>query len=150
MKINGYKIQALFMKDVKNFFKNINVSFMLLMPIGFAFLYTKVIPMGELDGQSGMYVYNLCSLLTLGVVPISIVAMSIAEEKEKNTLRTLMLSNVTAVEFLVSKILVGLILAMIVNALVFFIAGAPTVDFLKYMLSFFVTMFSAVLFGAAI
>ncbi|MFQ9923847.1 MAG: ABC transporter permease [Beduini sp.] len=147
MKIAGYKIKALFIKDIKNLFRNPNVAFMLLLPIAFAFLYTHIM---EMPDEAGMYVFNLCTILNMGVVPISIVAMSIAEEKEKNTLRTLMLSNVSAVEFMTAKLVLGIVMFLGVNVLVYFICGVDIALFPWTMFVIFVTSLSALMFGAVI
>lgn len=147
MKIAGYKIKALFIKDIKNLFRNPNVAFMLILPIGFAFFYSYVI---KIPNEAGLYVFDLCTVLNMGVVPISIVAMSIAEEKEKNTLRTLMLSNVSAVEFMIAKLVLGIVMFLGVNILVYFICGVDIVLFPWIMFVVFVTSLSALMFGAVI
>lgn len=151
MKIAWYKVKTLFIKDIKNLLRNPNVAFMLILPIGFALLYGKIMtaPQGYEDELKN-YIFNLCTLLNVGVVPISIVAMCIAEEKEKFTLRTLILSNVSAVEFLIDKVLVGLVLFLIENILIFFVCKLDFILFPKYMLILIITAISALLFGAAV
>ena len=51
------------------------------------------------------------------------VAASLAEEKEKHTLRTLMTSSVNGLEFFIGSLLPALLLLMIVNVLCVFLAG---------------------------
>lgn len=151
MKIAGYKIKALFVKDMKNLMRNPNIAIMLLLPILFALLYTRIMTVPvEAEMFLGQYIFHLCTIMNIGVVPISVVAMSIAEEKEKNTLRTLMLSNVSAIEFMIAKLLLGLVLFLVVNVLVFFICEVEISSFVWTMSVITITSISALMFGAVI
>ena len=104
MKIQLRKVIALFKKDMKDTSKNVNVMILLVLPLLFTFLYQFIDLGGE--GMPKEFILFISVLMNLCLVPVSFLSMIIAEEKEKNTLRTLMLSNVSAGDFLLSKSLV--------------------------------------------
>ena len=67
---------------------------------------------------------SLC--MTVGMVCTMTALYGIAEEKEKRTLRTLMLANVGASQVVASKAIVALVASTVVNAACFFVAdGEP-------------------------
>lgn len=128
------KVRALAGKDFSDLIKNPTMFVVCLMPIGFMVLYRFVIgdaatsagvTMGELAAASEeiatfMLGSSLC--MTIGMVATMIVLYGIAEEKEKHTLRTLMLANVRASEVVISKSSVALLAVTVVNAVCFFVA----------------------------
>ena len=103
-----------------------------------------------MDMLSKGYVFTLCVLLTLAMVPVALMGTIIAEEKEKNTLRTLMLNDVKPTEFLVSKVLLCMLFVMVDNVLIYFIIGLPIKTFIIYQLITLFTSVSLIFFGALI
>ena len=125
MKLRSHVMAALLQKDLKMTLINKNTLVMLILPVVFAVLYGYVIPMTQ-TRESTNYIIALCQIMNLAMTPISLLSMMVAEEKEKNTLRTLMLSDVSAEEFLLSKSLVALFLMTIIAIADFLILkGAP-------------------------
>jgi len=118
------KVKALTKKEMKSFLKNSNVLVMCLLPILFSVIYNNIFSglYGD-DSTSRMMIFNMCFNMNLIMVCSFVIAMLIAEEKEKNTLRTILLSGVSAPEFLAGKVLVTFILSQITNVLIFFIMG---------------------------
>lgn len=108
-------LRTLFVKDIVDMFKNPNVLLMLALPLIFIVIYQFV----DL-GMSPAY------LLMLG--------MMIAEEKEKNTMRTLMLCNVTGGEFLAAKTLAVLAGTLLVDTVLFFLTGFGPVQLPVFLL----------------
>src|SRR5699024_10987213 len=98
-----FRIQAIFMKDYREFSRNYAVSIMIFMPIVIGFLYNKI---GfDLDILSLLII-----AFTLGIVTTFIQASFIAEEKERNTLRSLLLSPASLLDILIGiSLLVALI-----------------------------------------
>ena len=82
------KIGILFKLGLEDLTKNLNVFIYVLFPVLFALLYSN------LDTLTNNFTFSLCVLLNIAMVPIALMGTIIAEEKEKNTLRTLMLNNV--------------------------------------------------------
>lgn len=128
------KIRALTAKDFADLFKNPTMFVVCLMPIGFMLLYRIVI--GDTAAQAGLaegqlaaagteittFLLGSALCMTVGMVASMIVLYGIAEEKEKHTLRTLMLANVSAREVVASKSIVALCAVTVVNAACFFVA----------------------------
>ena len=121
MNIQAYKVAALFRKDWKDTLKNGNCLLLCILPLGMSALYTFL----DFDGfqLDRLFVLSIGLLMNLSLLPLSATSMMIAEEKEKHTLRTLMLSNVSAVEFLLSKALVIFLLMQAVNLGVYAMVG---------------------------
>jgi ABC-2 type transport system permease protein len=88
--------------------------------------------------------------MNLTLVSSFVIAMLIAEEKEKNTLRTLMLSAVSPLEFLTGKALIATLMSVIINIAMFFIIGVDAQYLGKYILLTTLVVFSMVEIGAVI
>ena len=111
---------VLFVKEAKDILVNKNVSYMLLLPLLFAALYRFV-----LRDMAPATILLVGTITNFSMVPVCVLSMTIAEEKEKNTLRTLMLANVTGGEFFLGKCLAVGLYTLLVNALAFLMAGLP-------------------------
>ena len=107
MNFSMRRVNAIFQKDFKDISRNSAVSITALMPLIFAFIFGKT---GEVSIETHYMVINL----TLVVVGTFVQCSLIAEEKEKNTLRGLMLSPASTLEILGGKSLLSLIVTMIV------------------------------------
>jgi ABC-2 type transport system permease protein len=123
MKASIRKIGALLSKELKNVAKNANILFMCLLPLLFAVIFINVFKPGDSEGMSKGMVLNLCLGMNLVMSSSFTVAMLIAEEKEKNTLRTLLLSGVTPMEFLTGKVLAALLISIVTNIALYFVIG---------------------------
>lgn len=121
MKIHARKLAAIMeVKGRALFSKNF-----IIMPI-FALGLTYIMKMvygsiGELDMSS--YVLSLGVLMNVCMTGIYLVAATLAEEKEKHTLRTLMTSSVNGMEFFLGSLLPVLFMTIVVNILCVFIAS---------------------------
>ncbi|MGY4793714.1 ABC transporter permease [Lysinibacillus fusiformis] len=116
MNISMTRIQAILVKDYKEFSRNYAVSTMILLPLILAFLYNKT-------GASTINAYFLPINITFSMVTTYIQCCLIAEEKEKNTLRSLMLSPASLGDILIGKSLFVLIVTVVVLALSIFLVG---------------------------
>ncbi len=130
------KIGALCQKDFIDMFKNPSMLVCLLMPIGFAVLFRYMLSdvgmatVGEDPNAAGAAVSEILATfelsaslcMAIGMVVSMAVVYGIAEEKEKHTLRTLMLANVSAGQIIVSRAFVSLAMMLVVAAACFFIA----------------------------
>ncbi len=148
MKVHMRKFKTLLKKDIKDTGKNKNVMIMLVLPLFFALIYSVM----DFGGQylDSTFVLTLTVLMTVALIPISLLSTVIAEEKEKNTLRTLMLSNVTAGEFLASKAVMTYFYMEIVNILLFFITGQGIADLFRFFLVTTLSSVCTILIGACI
>ena len=122
------KIQALAAKDFVDLFKNPGVAASLIIPIGLVFMQSLLVGDATADVRAGsdeaasfvistLLQAGLC--MTISMLGSMAVLYSLAEEKEKHTLRTLILSNVSAGQILVSKAAVGLVAIVAVAAACF-------------------------------
>lgn len=92
------KIVAIFKKQVKDTFKNKSVLIQFVMfPIMAIIMQNAV----KIDGMQGNYFVTLFASMYIAMAPITSMAAIISEEKEKNTLRVLLMSNVKPMEYLV-------------------------------------------------
>jgi ABC-2 type transport system permease protein len=146
--IHGYKLRALFTKDLKDTLKNPQCLIMAALPLVMVLLYSNLDFGGE--GMDRIFVLIMGALMALCILPVSLPAQMISEEKEKFTLRTLMLSNVTAWEFLLSKVLVTLLLMLVTALLILGIVGLDVVSAGLYLLSMGAGSLCMVLLGALV
>ena len=105
--ISAQRIKAILIKDYKDFSRNMAVSVTLFLPIVMAAFY------GRLETDS-IDTHFMTINLTFVLVATYVQCCLIAEEKEKNTLRTLMLSPAKTIEILMGKGLLSFILTIIV------------------------------------
>ncbi|WP_406541368.1 hypothetical protein [Clostridium ljungdahlii] len=99
MEFSMRRVNALFSKELKELPKNINVLFMAALPVIFCAIYLKIFR-NVMNSQEGkIYILNTILNMNLVMVATLIMAMLIAEEKEKNTLKTLMLTSLSPQNF---------------------------------------------------
>ncbi|MFD1065110.1 ABC transporter permease [Oceanobacillus locisalsi] len=102
------RFMAIFQKDLKDLYRNMYVSSTALMPLVFAVIY------GRMDNITiEMYVFVIS--ISLALVGTFLQCAMIAEEKEKNTLRGLMLSPATLTEILSGKSAVTIVITVVVT-----------------------------------
>lgn len=135
MNISMTRIQAILVKDYKEFSRNYAVSIMALVPLILAFVYNKT-------GTSGMQIFLLLINITFSLVTAYVQCCLIAEEKEKNTLRSLMLSPATLGDILIGKSSFVFILSSALIALTIYLYGfEPANLFLLSIALFLSTIF---------
>lgn len=151
MEFSIRRVNALFKKEIKDFGKNMNVFVMCFFPIMICALYSKILG-GNLDHNLMVNINILTLSLGTNLVMVGsyLIAMLIAEEKEKNTLRTLMLSAVSPWEFLAGKALITLLVTEIINVILFFMIGMNIQYLGKYMLLSTLVVLSMIEIGAII
>ncbi|MFC7685995.1 ABC transporter permease [Ureibacillus sp. GCM10028918] len=114
--MNLTRIQAIFMKDYKEFSRNYAVSTMVLLPLIMAFFYNQT-------GVDSMQGYFLPINLAFVAVTSFVQCCLIAEEKERNTLRSLMLSPATLFDILLGKSLLVFSISAITVLLSIYLVG---------------------------
>lgn len=96
--MNMRNIFAIFRKQLKDTLKNKTVFIQFVLFPVLTFIMQNVVKM---DGMPENFFVNLFATMYIGMAPLTSMAAIIAEEKEKNTLRVLMMSNVKAHEYLI-------------------------------------------------
>lgn len=145
-----HTLAVLIKKDFRLMFTNKNMLIMILLPIGFAVLYQTIFGDVKEAGMPRNFVLTLCELLNLSAIPLTGLAMMVAEEKEKNTLRVLMLSDVSALEYIFSKIISVLVLMELITIVIFFITATQLSYLPMFLLVTTMTSISMLLFGSVV
>lgn len=107
MNISIKRMNAIFQKDLKDFSRNWAVSSVILMPIILGFMFGR-------SGVDDLTSHYLLINLAMAMVATFVQCCLIAEEKEKNTLRGLMLSPASSTEIIGGKSLLSLIFTLVV------------------------------------
>lgn len=112
MTLSWKRLSAIMQKEWKDFLRNAQVLVMVLMPVIFAFVFSKIpVDAGE---EAEAYIFLVMPvLMALTMTGAFVQAMMIAEEKEKNTLRVLVLSPATSVEVLLGKSVLSFALTLL-------------------------------------
>jgi ABC-2 type transport system permease protein len=116
MSISLKRAGAIFIKDYKEFSRNYALSIMLIFPITFAVLLRHA--GSALPGAVGFLLNTSFVLLTCFAQ-----ACLIAEEKERNTLRSLMMTPATTMDVLIGKSALVFVMSAVVLAISVFIYG---------------------------
>ncbi|RWR07307.1 ABC transporter permease [Siminovitchia fortis] len=110
MTFSWKRVNAILIKDYKDFSRNLAVSCVIFLPPILAAFYGR---MGVDSIETHYMVFNLVFVMVAAFVQCCL----IAEEKEKNTLRGLMLSPATTAEILCGKSLLSFLFTIFVIAL---------------------------------
>lgn len=145
--MNWYKVKAIFKLGIKDILKNSQTIVLIILPLFFAILYSNMDFGGAMSKE---YLLVLCTILNIAMIPVSLMGMIIAEEKEKNTLRTLMLSNVSSTEFLLSKALICFAFMLVTNSIIYFVVGLSVDYYLPYLIISMGVTLAVIFFGAIV
>ena len=140
-------ISAIFLKQIKETFKNKTVLIQFIMFPAFAFIMENAI---KIDNMPDHFFVKLFAVMFVGMAPLTCVSSIISEEKEKNTLRALIMSNVKPSQYLFG---VGsyIWLMCMVGVFVFAICGNyGGKDFIMFILIMAVGVLLSILIGAII
>ena len=122
------KTGALLGKDLKDVARNPTMLVCCLLPVGFMLFYKNAIG-GGMEGEAAeafsLLLVSFSLLFTSTMVASMATLTTIAEEKEKHTLRTLMLANVSAEQMLASRGLVALAAIAVVDAACYLVIDQP-------------------------
>ncbi|AGX42022.1 ABC transporter permease [Clostridium saccharobutylicum] len=149
MEFSMTRVNALIKKEIKDLSKNMNIVMMCAFPIIFCIIYLKLFEGNTSNVEiDKVQILLLCININFLLVScFSIVAM-IAEEKEKNTLRNLILSGVTPLEFLIGKMITILLVSVIIDIIMFFIVGIDIQYLWKYVILTTLVVVSMIEIGA--
>lgn len=112
MTLSWKRLGAIIQKEGKDFIRNAQVLIMVLMPVIFAFVFSKV-PVDPTEETEAPSLFIMPILMALTMTGAFVQAMIIAEEKEKNTLRVLMLSPAASAEVLLGKSFLSFVLTLL-------------------------------------
>ena len=94
---------------------NKTIILQILLPLGFAFLYKHIYEIqGSLNNSMKVNLLGICLALSLSFSVGNPISTIVSEEKEKNILRTLLLSGVNSTNYILSvlfyPVLIGLVM----------------------------------------
>lgn len=107
MNLSIKRMQAILVKDYKEFSRNLAVSSTILVPLIIAAFYSRM-------GMDTIQMHFMAINMTFSLVATYIQCCLIAEEKEKNTLRNLMLSPASIPEILIGKSMLTFIITILI------------------------------------
>lgn len=137
------RMYAIFQKDLKDLSKNMFVGSSIIMPIILAAIYGRT---GEVPIEAHYLIINLAFIAVTFFMQCAL----IAEEKEKNTLRGLMLSPATLPEILGGKSLVSFILTIITVILCAKLTGYEPANLILISIAIIVSSFFFLALGTLI
>lgn len=140
-------ISAVLLKQMKETLKNKTILIQFLMfPVMTIIMETAI----QMEDMPEHYFVKIFSVMFVGMAPLSCLSAIISEEKEKDTLRALMMSNVKAYEYLLGVGIYVWIMCMI-GALIFAICGEYSgMDMLVFLLIMAIGILVSGLVGAVI
>ena len=140
-------INAVFCKQLKETLKNKSILIQFLMfPVLVIIMENAIV----LEGMPEHFFVKLHAVMFVGMAPITCMSSIISEEKEKNTLRALRMSNVKPFEYLIGVGFYVWLMCM-VGAVVFAVTGGyEGKDFLMFMLIMAAGILLSELTGAVI
>lgn len=140
-------ILAILWKQLKDTIKNKTVLIQFLMFPLITLIMENTINIQDMPEH---FFANLFAIMYVGMAPLTSISSIIAEEKEKNTLRVLQMSNVKSVEYLIGNA-IYILLACMIGSLVIGLAGGYTgYNLLIFMLIMLVGHIISILVGATI
>lgn len=138
LKLSFRYLKAITKKEFINSFRNPNILTLSIFPVFIALLYSKVF--GQYPNVLNLSL-SMAANINLSIVPLFVISLLITIEKEENTLRILLLSNIKPLELLIGKNLLVLVLTLFLNTIIFFIFTANLSHLVIYLLlSTFITL----------
>lgn len=112
------RARAIFVKDYKEFSRNYGISISLIVPIILALLLRGVV-----HTVGGAFAFGLILNISFVLLTCLVQACLIAEEKERNTLRSLMLTPATTMDVLIGKSCLVFVISAVTLAIATLIFG---------------------------
>ncbi len=140
-------IMAILWKQVKDTFKNKEILIQFIM---FPMMTIVMEHFVKVDGMPAQYFTNLFGVMFVGMAPLTSTAAIISEEKEKNTLRALLMSNVKPWEYMIGVGLYIWCICMVGAGVIGYAGGHTGEIFMKFMVIMGIGILVSMLMGAAI
>ena len=140
-------MKAILWKQIKDTFKNKEILIQFLMFPALTLIMENIV---EVEGMPEQFFTNLFGVMFIGMAPLTSMAAIIAEEKEKTTLRALMMSNVKPIEYLIGVGFYNWCICMLGACVIGFAGGYTGEVLAKFLLVMGIGIFVSILMGAAI
>ncbi|MCL2217563.1 MAG: ABC transporter permease [Defluviitaleaceae bacterium] len=146
--ISMRKINALYNKQMKNFFYNPFVAVSPVLMILLAYLQSTILPY---DAPPEAFAGMLIMVVLMNVLMTGGFTMSclIAEEKEKFTLNVLITSTVSVLDFFISNVLTVATITIVTNVAIYFVMGVDFISFAAFLAVTSLGVVAAIAMGAS-
>lgn len=141
------KINAIFKKQIRDTFKNRAILLQFLM---FPLLTVVMANTVQVKDMEENFFVTLFATMYVGMAPLISMASIIAEEKEMNTLRVLLMSNVKAIEYLIGVGLYVVILCLAGSCILGSQGHYSSAEFGRFLIIMLMGILTASVFGAVI
>lgn len=141
------RIRTILSKQIKETFANKEILIQFLLLPAFACILTNVIQMDDLPHD---FFVKMFGAMYIGMAPLVTTASILAEEKESNTLRMLLFSNVKAGEYLFGISLYVFVLCSIGSVIIAMVGGYALEQFLVFVLLSQIGIIISILLGACV
>lgn len=140
-------ILAILWKQIKDTFKNKTILIQFVMfPVMTVIMENAI----KIDNMPEHFFANLFAIMYIGMAPLTSMSAIISEEKEKNTLRVLHMSNVKAVEYFIGNAIYIWSICMIGSLVIGLAGGYRSEILVKFILVMAVGHLISTMLGAAI
>ena len=140
-------ILAILWKQVKDTFKNKTILIQFVMfPVMTVIMENAI----KIENMPKRFFANLFAIMYIGMAPLTSMSAIISEEKEKNTLRVLHMSNVKAVEYFIGNAIYIWSICMLGSLVIGLAGGYEGETLVKFMLVMAVGHLISTMLGAAI
>ena len=140
-------INALVWLRFKTLMKNTSVIVIALLPFTMLLLYKNFV-FKDMGVEGTLLAVSSCLSMSFCVTTMNILTSTIAEEKEKNNLKSLILSGVSNLEYILSSIVIPLIMGIVCILIFPIIANADFGDhYYKYIFAGFITLIIHIFLG---
>uniref|UniRef100_UPI0040560F6E ABC transporter permease n=1 Tax=Acetatifactor sp. TaxID=1872090 RepID=UPI0040560F6E len=140
-------VRAILWKQLKDTLKNKTILIQFIMFPVLTIVMENAI---EMPGMQEHFFTNLFAVMYLGMAPLTSMAAIISEEKEKNTLRVLQLSNVKSMEYLLGNAIYIWMICMIGSMVIGIAGGYESVELVQFLLLMAIGNLISILVGATI
>lgn len=140
-------MMAILWKQIKDTFKNKEILIQFVMFPVLTLIMEKFV---DVEGMPEHYFTNLFGIMFVGMAPLTSMASIISEEKEKNTLRVLLMSNVKPVEYLLGVGCYIWCICMLGACVIGYAGGYTGAIYGRFVLIMGIGILVSVLIGAAI
>lgn len=138
------KVKAIFIKELKDALRNNRIVFLFLLFPVFTYLLAAFL-------REGMGTNPLIFLMMhVSMIPIMVTAALIAEEKDKNTLRVLILSNIKPMQYLLGMGSFVFLINFITSCLFFPLLHMNIMDIPKFIVLIVIAIFCSTILGAIV
>lgn len=141
------RFMAILKKQLKDTIKNKTVLIQFIMFPLMTIIMTSAIPESKLPKA---FFATLFATMYIGMAPLTSIAAIISEEKEKNTLKVLMMANVKPGEYLFGIGIYIFIICSIGSVIFGVVAGYAGWQLLRFILAFMLGVIASLLVGASI